>query len=171
MIINLSDFFNREGMSGTKEISLELDSFHNGIEAYRIISQTPLTLHMSYIENGKMKLTGSLKLVADLQCDRCLKSVETAIEVSIEREIYAPDREDLDGDLLEDQSFMDGYQLDLDALLQEEICMNWPLKILCKDDCKGICRVCGKDLNEGECGCDTFVPDPRMAAIADLFKS
>ncbi len=40
-----------------------------------------------------------------------------------------------------------------------------------KDDCKGICPVCGQNLNEKECGCDTFVPDPRMAVIQDIFKN
>ena len=44
------------------------------------------------------------------------------------------------------------------------------MKILCKEDCKGLCSVCGKDLNEGKCDCDTFVPDPRMAAIMDIFR-
>ena len=40
-----------------------------------------------------------------------------------------------------------------------------------RPDCKGLCPVCGKDLNTGACGCDTFVPDPRMAAIMDVFNA
>ncbi len=72
---------------------------------------------------------------------------------------------------MDDQNFMDGFSLDVDALVHDEILMNWPAKILCKDDCKGICPVCGQNLNEGECGCDTFVPDPRMAVIQDIFKN
>ena len=48
---------------------------------------------------------------------------------------------------------------------------NMPTKILCKPDCKGICKVCGKNLNEGDCGCDQFVPDPRMAAIKDIYDA
>ena len=65
---------------------------------------------------------------------------------------------------------MEGYQLNVDSLISNEIFTCWPLKVLCREDCKGLCRVCGKDLNEGECGCDTFVPDPRMAAIMDIFR-
>ena len=44
------------------------------------------------------------------------------------------------------------------------------MKFLCRPDCKGLCSVCGKDLNEGACGCDTFVPDPRLAAIRDILN-
>ena len=49
--------------------------------------------------------------------------------------------------------------------------VNMPVKVLCKPGCKGICKQCGHNLNEGECGCDTFVPDPRMAAIKDIFNA
>ena len=41
----------------------------------------------------------------------------------------------------------------------------------CKEDCKGLCPVCGTNLNEKECGCDRTVADPRMAAIQDIFKN
>ena len=59
----------------------------------------------------------------------------------------------------------------LDAFMESEISFNMPTKILCKPDCKGICKVCGKNLNEGDCGCDQFVPDPRMAAIKDIYDA
>ncbi len=66
---------------------------------------------------------------------------------------------------------MEGYHLNVDELINNELLLNWPMKILCKEDCKGICKVCGKNLNDGACGCDDFVPDPRMAAIKDLFNA
>lgn len=170
MLINLSDYFTMEGKVDTQDISLEFSTFHNGIDQYDIVEKTPLHLQLSYVENGKMNLKGQLSITAALFCDRCLKPLQREIQVLFDREIYTPDKAAEDADTLEDQSFMDGYQLDVDALLQEEICMNWPLKILCKEDCKGLCKVCGQDLNEKECGCDTFVPDPRFAGLADLFK-
>ena len=66
---------------------------------------------------------------------------------------------------------MSGYELDVDTLINNEILINMPVKVLCKEECKGICPVCGGNLNEKECGCDTFVPDPRMAAIKDIFNA
>ncbi|MDE7017325.1 MAG: DUF177 domain-containing protein, partial [Lachnospiraceae bacterium] len=61
--------------------------------------------------------------------------------------------------------------LDVEGLLNNEIIINWPRKVLCRPDCKGICLQCGKDLNVGSCECDTFVPDPRMAVIKDIFSA
>ena len=71
----------------------------------------------------------------------------------------------------DDMNFMEGYHLDVDVLVDNEILLNWPMKILCTESCKGICKVCGKNLNDGDCGCDDFVPDPRMAAIKDIFNA
>ena len=65
--------------------------------------------------------------------------------------------------------YLSGYELDTDVLIGNEILVNWPVKILCKEDCKGICPKCGRDLNQGDCGCDTFEPDPRMAVLKDIF--
>ena len=45
------------------------------------------------------------------------------------------------------------------------------LSELCKSDCKGLCPVCGQNLNEGTCTCNTFVPDPRLAALESLLKN
>lgn len=75
------------------------------------------------------------------------------------------------GEYGESSSVMEGYHLNVDELINDELLLNWPMKILCREDCKGICKVCGRNLNDGECGCDDFVPDPRMAAIKDLFNA
>ena len=52
----------------------------------------------------------------------------------------------------------------------EELLMNMPMKILCREDCKGICNRCGANLNEGTCHCEEEPKDPRMAAILDIFR-
>ena len=61
--------------------------------------------------------------------------------------------------------------LDLDILIFDEVVPKLPSRVLCKEDCKGLCPVCGTNLNEKECGCDRTVADPRMAAIQDIFKN
>ena len=103
-----------------------------------------------------------------MQCSRCLKDVEQKIEFSFSVDVVSPEVPLEEAD---DQTFMEGYQLNVESLFSNEILMSLPTKVLCRPDCKGICRVCGKDLNLGECGCDTFVPDPRMAAIKDIFNA
>ena len=71
---------------------------------------------------------------------------------------------------IEDTDYIIGTSLDTNELAKSEILLHWPMKILCKDDCKGLCSKCGADLNYEECGCDRTVLDPRMAAIQDIFN-
>ena len=70
---------------------------------------------------------------------------------------------------LDETDFVIGYNLDVDKLVYSEILVNWPMKTLCREDCKGICRKWGANLNCKTCSCDSFEPDPRMAAIQDIF--
>ena len=65
---------------------------------------------------------------------------------------------------------LEEHELDVDRLIYDEILVNWPTKVLCKDDCKGICPVCGQNLNQQDCGCDRQVIDPRMAKFQDIFN-
>ena len=52
-----------------------------------------------------------------------------------------------------------------------EILVNWPMKTLCTEACKGICKKCGTNLNHSSCTCDTVELDPRMAKIRDIFNN
>jgi hypothetical protein len=72
---------------------------------------------------------------------------------------------------LDDISFMEESSLDVDKFLSGEVLMHFPARVLCRKDCKGLCLKCGKNLNEGNCGCDRAVLDPRMSAIRDIFNS
>ena len=65
--------------------------------------------------------------------------------------------------------YLSDTDLDADELVCLEVLMNWPSKVLCREDCKGLCPRCGRDLNEGPCGCEDE-PDLRMAVIGDLFS-
>ena len=62
---------------------------------------------------------------------------------------------------------MEGDWLNLDDLLETEFILDMPTKFLCREDCKGVCPKCGKNLNDGECDCRPDV-DPRFAALAQL---
>lgn len=58
--------------------------------------------------------------------------------------------------------------LDVTELLRDVLLAGQPMKNLCKADCKGLCPKCGANLNDGECGCERFVVDPRFAALEDF---
>jgi uncharacterized protein len=61
-----------------------------------------------------------------------------------------------------------GKTIDLDPLVREQLVLSLPAYPVCGEDCKGLCPVCGANLNERECGCDRHVPDPRWAALKKL---
>lgn len=172
MLVNLSDVFTSEGKVIERELFLETETFTNGMGTYRIAEKSPVAFTFTNIGIGKVRVEGGCRLAFEAVCDRCLAEVPVVLDLSFEHTVISPEVVTEDEEELADaRDFMEGYQLDVEAFVYDEIIVNWPVKILCKDDCKGVCPVCGQNLNERECGCDTFVPDPRMAAIKDIFNA
>lgn len=170
MLINLTDVFTSEGKDRRESLVYEKDSFSYMGNDYKIREKSPVDLTFSNIETGKVLVRGDFKLVLEIPCDRCLKAVEVPLQLSFEQEVVSPDSGSQE-EVEDEQDFMLGCELDVEAFVNSEILINMPVKVLCKPDCKGICKQCGHNLNEGDCGCDTFVPDPRMAAIKDIFNA
>ncbi len=170
MLINLSDVLTTEGKVLTQESALEMDDFVSGTGTYHIVEKSPVAFTFTNIGVDKARVEGSCELKFAAVCDRCLSDVPVSLELSFDRTVISPEAvtEDEDADA---QSFMEGYYLNVETFVYDEIIVNWPVKILCREDCKGVCPICGQNRNERECGCDTFVPDPRMAAIKDIFNA
>ena len=61
--------------------------------------------------------------------------------------------------------------LDITEPVRESLLLAVPLQALCREDCRGLCPVCGADRNEGDCGCDTTSVDPRLAALKQFIKN
>ncbi len=171
MLINLSDVLTSEGKKVTVEAPLEMTSFESRMGNFPITEKSPVSFTFTNEEAGKAKALGKVRLVFQTSCDRCLSPVSVTLDLQFERMILSPDAVGREDEEADDLSFMDGYQLDVEVFVYNEIMGNWPAKILCKEDCKGICPKCGQNLNMGDCGCDTFVPDPRMAVIQDIFNA
>lgn len=169
MLVNLSDVFTSEGRRISMEVPLEMTCFQSGAACFEIREKSPVSFTFSNMEAGKVKVEGNVSLKLQTSCDRCLTEVITALDLPFERVVLSPEAEDREA--VDDLSFMEGYQLNTETFVFNEIIGNWPAKILCREDCKGLCPVCGQNLNERECGCDTFVPDPRMAVIQDIFNA
>ena len=72
-----------------------------------------------------------------------------------------------DPDTVDEESYQ-GKEIDLSPAVREQILLSVPAAPLCGEDCKGLCPKCGKDLNEGDCGCDRSVIDPRWAALKGI---
>ena len=171
MLVNLTDIFSSEQKVECKEITFEKDAIQVSGQSYDILTKEPVVLTLKNIGKGKVLVTAKTSFEFELNCDRCLKPVKHTIDTDMQQEVISPDYiGEVDEDA-EQTVFMEGYQLKVDDLIYSDIVLNWPMKILCREDCKGICRICGKDLNTGECGCDTFVPSPGLAGIKEIFNA
>jgi uncharacterized protein len=122
---------------------------------------------------AKTDVSGAVKVPLEVDCTRCLTPVRTLLDIRFDvdfvgRDMVPEAREthlestDLDVDVVE------GNELDLTHLAREQILLNLPETILCREDCKGICPKCGSDLNAGNCNCSEDEIDPRWAALKDL---
>lgn len=170
MLVNLSDVLMSEGKETGIEVPLEMQCFDGGAGSFEIVEKTQVSLSFVNVERGKAKVTGSARITFRTFCDRCLSETPTRLELRFDRTVASPELVSEDEET-DDLSFMEGYQLNVEAFVYNEIIGSWPAKILCKADCKGLCPVCGQNRNVRDCGCDTFVPDPRMAVIQDIFNA
>ena len=130
--------------------------------------------------NGKIRLAGNEVFVnghvdtqAQVECDRCLKPVEIPVSADFELEYITGSKYESSGvaELTEAEmsvSVFDGEAVDVDEIVKEQILLAVPTRMLCREDCKGICPQCGTDRNTGECNCVTEEIDPRWAALKNL---
>ena len=116
---------------------------------------------------GYMRLFLTATLPYRGTCARCLDPVEGVFTLEFERTVAA------EGSITEEQlaENEDSYvmirdgRLDVDLPLREELLLCFPMRLLCDEDCKGLCPKCGRSLKEGECGCPTKEIDPRLAVL------
>ena len=168
MILDLKKVMLSENAELSEEAEIGFTAFDTKLGSFPVTEKTKVSLHIANRENKKLLITGTGKLTMLMPCDRCLADVPVTIELHIEKEF--PLKEAEDGEIEEDEGILDGMQLDTDLLVFDEVLMNRPLKVLCNEDCKGICPSCGCNLNEKECGCDRTVRDPRMAKFLDFLE-
>jgi uncharacterized protein len=118
-------------------------------------------------------IKGKLIVNVKLQCSRCLKDFLSDLYIPIDvvyhpvEELKGEDTHEIKGEEL-DMDFYSGEEMDLLALLKEQIVLNLPMKPLCSDSCKGICIKCGADLNVEKCTCIKSDVDPRLEVLKKL---
>lgn len=123
-----------------------------------------------------MMVRGEIKSGLIAQCDRCLNEVHIPVEAPFDL-IYVPgdpgagqtgEHELHDRDLI--LAVYENEQINLDELVIEQLQLSLPTRVLCREDCRGLCSECGADLNFEQCRCEKPI-DPRWQALADFKKS
>ncbi len=117
---------------------------------------------------------GEIATVATLTCSRCLESYRLPLQLHFGLLYTSAPEPAAKGESRVDEgeitrTHYDGYRIDLNELLSEQIYLGVPLKPLCRPDCPGLCQRCGANLNEGACGCsEEPVGDPRLQVLKRL---
>ncbi len=126
----------------------------------------PVKALLSALNTGKtLTVTGKVSGKLELKCGRCLGSFIYEFEVPFE-ENYALAKETPAEDILP----FSGDFLDVTPEFEKSIFLVLPMKTLCNEDCLGLCPKCGRNLNEGNCGCVDEEIDPRLGVLKDLLK-
>lgn len=148
MILQLKRLFERLGDRQDIDCVLPLEEFraHGGCE----LMLTPLSVK-GRIQNraGMVSLDYTCEFTVHCLCDRCLDEFDRSYSLSFEH-ILVRDESSFDD---ENTVLCDGCALDLGELAISDLLVELPTKVLCREDCAGLCPVCGKNLNSGDCGC------------------
>ena len=164
MKIDVRRFFEIEGER--EDFSFELDLSQTEIWSHKPLI-SPVKIE-GYVQSRSSIVTLAYSASVKIQtlCDRCLCEIDRTLDFQFEYTLVKELQDtDLDGYIL-----VEGDTLDLSELCYSDVILNLPLKFLCKEDCKGLCEVCGKNKNLFDCDCLNSQIDPRLAALKALLK-
>jgi uncharacterized protein len=134
----------------------------------------PLIIELTaFKEYDHIRVEGTIETSVRMNCSRCLeefeKDVETSFTLFYNKATGAPIDEETE--LREEDLhsvFYEGDYIDFTGELEEQIIMEIPYKPLCKDECKGLCGMCGANLNDGDCGCKPEPSSFKFGALKDF---
>jgi uncharacterized protein len=136
----------------------------------------PVTLDVAIQKDRQQfRLTGRVQATLELECSRCLVGFEMPVDEAFDV-LYLPHSEAKgDGEVeIEDDDLSTAYfsdqRIDLGQLVMEQFFMVVPMKPLCAPTCRGLCAMCGTNLNSGSCSCAVRWEDPRLAVLREMKK-
>ena len=165
MLLGLSKIIDNPGASVAFSTSVDLSDLRYG-ESFPV---TEPVLADGTVRNtaGVLLMKGQVKTCIHGVCDRCAadfdREIEFPIDVVLVTELANEENED------EWVFPLEGDSADLDDIVRTVFVLNLDSKLLCKEDCKGLCCRCGKNLNDGPCSCQKEL-DPRFAALKQLLE-
>ncbi|MBS1792639.1 MAG: DUF177 domain-containing protein [Acidobacteria bacterium] len=116
---------------------------------------------------------GTIRAAVEIECTRCLEKLAENLEIPFRAAYVAPEHytEAPEAELREDDldvSILEGNEIDLNELAREQILLNLPEQVFCREDCRGLCEKCGGNRNLINCNCLEEATDPRWAALKNL---
>ena len=169
MLIDLSAL---GGRSKQVEISVGADDLDLALEHARLTAPAQFSGEVSG-DDFRANVRGRIDSNFELDCTRCLEPVKISLPIEFSSEFVAKEHfgsegeHEIDPENLTANS-LDGDRIDLTEVVREQILLNLPEQMYCRDDCKGICESCGVNRNLSDCGCEADEADPRWAALKNL---
>ena len=171
MLISLSEIMTTQDKVVQIEAPIMLERFEYQGSFYEFVHKEPVELTITNLGNRMVRIEGRTNISLTLFCGRCLKDLTYPMDITFQKEIDFKLTEEERADGLDETNYIVGYNLDVDTLIYDEILIGFPMRLLCSEDCKGLCKSCGTNLNEKTCDCDNFNYDPRMSVIRDIFNN
>lgn len=144
-------------------------------ENLQLIALEPVYVNLHGVESfGLATVKGSLRTKATLRCSRCLVDYSHKLRAPFAEEFVQVDEDklaDAEATMEEDRTPVAGDFIELAPFVEQEIALALPYAPLHSPDCKGLCTVCGVNLNETTCSCKTERIDPRLADLAKFFET
>ena len=163
MRLDLSSIIDRPGESINFSVSVDLSDLVYGTS--NPVSEPVLATGSVRNTAGVLVMKGSITTCIHGICDRCASDFDRQMEIPIDVVLVT----ELANEENEDEWVfpLEANAADLADIVRTVFVLNMDSKLLCKDDCKGLCCKCGKNLNNGPCGCQKEL-DPRFAALKQL---
>ena len=151
-----------------------VEAFAGDQDVFRVVQPVALAFDIEK-DKAHFRLVGQVATSLELSCSRCLEPYTMAISPSFDLR-YQPrstntgegEREIEEDDL--STAFYENDAIDLGQLMREQFYLALPMKPLCREDCRGLCSICGTNLNRGTCTCQRAWEDPRLAVLKTLSK-
>lgn len=180
-----TDEIKEAGLDRSWDLTREqLDEVLAGDRAgYRAREAAHVAAHLEKVER-RVRVEATVRAALSVACGRCL--APTSVDVPVEFELtLVPEDEYEEAPRAEkdankghgggsfeareaEEETYSGKTVDLDPIVREQILLALPSYPVCSEGCKGLCPVCGANLNDRECGCDRHVPDPRWAGLKNV---
>ncbi|TDI99044.1 MAG: DUF177 domain-containing protein [Candidatus Dadabacteria bacterium] len=141
----------------------ELCSEGDGI---RFLSKIGIDLQVTRVLK-EVTVTGNVHLSIQTSCSRCVEPVRIELSPYVSLVLSPADKISDEDDDLEHETYRDD-EIDLSNYLMEQIAISLPIKVVCNEDCKGLCTICGTNLNQETCTCESEKVNPKFAILKNL---
>lgn len=157
--VHIETFENPEWLVNVPELS-------TGDKNLQLTSRFDIDLQLNKVLK-EVTVSGDVQFSIEAPCSRCLQTVKLDLKPEVNLVLTPRESiEDEDGDLNHETYI--GDEVDISDYIREQVAMSLPFKVVCTDNCKGLCSNCGVNLNTEQCGCESEQIDPRLSVLKNL---